>query len=62
MRFPRPVRVAVKYGQPMLFKELRVEAKTCSRQRLREIYAEVANETMAAISKLEACEDKEQFP
>jgi 1-acyl-sn-glycerol-3-phosphate acyltransferase len=62
MRFPRPVRVAVKYGQPMFFQDLRLEAKTCSKPRLREIYHEVASETMAAISKLEPCEDKELFP
>src|SRR6185369_8814115 len=44
-RFPHPCsRIAVKYGQPMLFKELREEAKTCSKPRLKEIYQQVANE------------------
>jgi 1-acyl-sn-glycerol-3-phosphate acyltransferase len=52
-RFPRPGRVAVKYGQVMSFDKLRAEAKTCSKQRLREIYQQVADEIMAAITKLE---------
>lgn len=62
MKFPRPHPVAVKYGQPMLFKELRAEAKTCSKPRLKEIYQEVANEIMAQIAKLEPCTDKATFP
>ena len=61
-RIPWPHRVAVKYGRPMLFAELRAEAKACSKPRLKEIYQEVADEIMAAIAKLEPCEDKEQFP
>jgi 1-acyl-sn-glycerol-3-phosphate acyltransferase len=52
-KFPRPVRVAVKYGQPMYFEKLRAEAKTCSKPRLKVIYQEVADEIMAAIAKLE---------
>lgn len=51
--FPRPFRVAVKYGKPMLFEKLRAEAKTCSKPRLKEIYQEVADEIMAEIAKLE---------
>jgi 1-acyl-sn-glycerol-3-phosphate acyltransferase len=62
LRFPRPHRVAVKYGQPMRFKELRAEAKVCSKPRLKEIYQQVANELMAAIARLEPYEDKAQFP
>ena len=31
LRFPRPRRVAVKYGQPMHFEQLRAEAKACSK-------------------------------
>lgn len=61
VRFPRPHPVAIKYGKPMLFAELRAEAKTCSKARLKEIYQQVADEIMAAISKLEPCEDKETF-
>jgi 1-acyl-sn-glycerol-3-phosphate acyltransferase len=59
---PRPHRVAVKYGQPMRFEQLRAEAKICSKPRLKEIYQQVANEIMAAIAKLEPYEDKAQFP
>jgi 1-acyl-sn-glycerol-3-phosphate acyltransferase len=62
VKIPRPHRVSVKYGRPMMFEKLRVEAKTCTKGRLKEIYQEVANEIMAAIAKLEPCEDKESFP
>ena len=62
LRFPRPHRVAVKYGQPCRFETLRAEAKDCSKARLKAIYQQVADETLAAIGRLEACEDREQFP
>jgi len=52
-RFPRPKKVAVKYGVPLNFEKLRAEAKVCSKTRLKEIYQEVADEIMAAIAKLE---------
>jgi 1-acyl-sn-glycerol-3-phosphate acyltransferase len=52
-KFPRPHRVAVKYGRPMNFEVLRAEAKTCDKARLKEIYQQVADEIMAAIAKLE---------
>jgi len=62
MRFPRPFRkVVVKYGRPMLFEKLRAEAKTCSKQRLKLIYQEVANEIMSAIAALQPYEDKDSF-
>ena len=53
-KFPRPKRVAVKYGEPMHFEKLRAEAKECSKARLKEIYQQIADEIMAAIAKLEA--------
>ena len=62
LSLPRPHRVAVKYGQPMRFEQLRAEAKVCSKPRLKEIYQQVANEIMAAIARLEPYEDKAQFP
>jgi DNA-binding transcriptional regulator YhcF (GntR family) len=37
----------------MAFKELRAEAKTCSKPRLKEIYQQIADEIMAAIAKIE---------
>jgi hypothetical protein len=52
----------VKYGKPMMFEELRAEAKTCFKPRLKEIYQQVADEIMVAIAKLEPSEDKESFP
>jgi len=57
VKFPRPKRIAVKYGQPMNFEKLRSEAKNCSKTRLKEIYQEIANEIMAAIAKLEPQND-----
>ena len=50
---PRPHRVIVKYGRPMLFEKLRTEAQTCDKTRLKEIYQQVADEIMSAIAKLE---------
>jgi len=61
-KVPRPCRVTVKYGRPMDFADLRAEAKICSKPRLKLIYQQVANDIMAAIGRLEPCEDKEQFP
>ncbi|MGP8197938.1 MAG: lysophospholipid acyltransferase family protein [Limisphaerales bacterium] len=54
---PRPRRLAVKYGRPLLFEALRAEAQNCSKPRLKEIYQQVADEIMAAIAGLEAKED-----
>lgn len=62
MKFPRPRRVAVKYGKPMNFDALRAEAENCSKERLKKIYQQVANEIMAAIAQLQPCEDRETFP
>jgi len=60
--FPRPHGVRVKYGQPMDFAALRAEAKTCSKDRLKQIYQETADELMAAIARLQPCVDRAQFP
>jgi 1-acyl-sn-glycerol-3-phosphate acyltransferase len=62
VKIPRPHRVQVKYGEPMNFAALRAEAKGCSKDRLKEIYQEVADELMAAIAKLQPCWDKARFP
>jgi len=59
---PKPCRIIVKFGPPMLFEGLRAEAETCSKARLKEIYQQVADEIMARIAKLEPCEDKQTFP
>ncbi len=60
-RWPRPTRIAVKYGYPMDFRDARAEAAACSKQRLKAIYLEVAKELMAVISKLEPCKDISRF-
>ncbi|PWU08062.1 MAG: 1-acyl-sn-glycerol-3-phosphate acyltransferase [Verrucomicrobia bacterium] len=62
VKFPRPRQVVLKYGMPMRFEKFRAEAKSCSSARLKEIYKETADEIMAAIAKLEPCEDKTIFP
>jgi 1-acyl-sn-glycerol-3-phosphate acyltransferase len=51
-KFPRPKPIAVKYGAPMRFEKLRAEAKDCSRERLKQIYQEIADEIMSAIAAL----------
>ena len=53
MKFPMPRRVTLVYGEPMHFKALREEAKTCSKPRLKEIYQQAADEIMAVIASLE---------
>lgn len=53
---PRPRPIAVIYGKPMFFEELRTEAKCCSKSRLREIYMEVANRLMQEIGRLKTLE------
>ncbi|MGA2245216.1 MAG: lysophospholipid acyltransferase family protein [Verrucomicrobiota bacterium] len=57
IKFPRPRRIMVKYGHPLNFEKLRIEAKTCDKARLKEIYQQVANEVMAAIATLEPGEN-----
>ena len=61
-KFPRPLRVMVKYGKPMRFEKLRAEAKVCAKPRLKEIYQQVADEIMAAIASLEPCRDDPRLP
>ncbi len=51
-RFPRPRKVAVTFGPPLRFQALRMEAQTCSKPRLKQIYQQVADEIMAAIARL----------
>lgn len=51
-KLPRPKRITVKYGEPLLFEKLRGEARECSKERLKAIYQEIADEIMAAIAAL----------
>jgi 1-acyl-sn-glycerol-3-phosphate acyltransferase len=57
MWLPRPRRVTVKYGHPLPFAAERAEAATSSKQRVKEIYQEVADKIMAEITRLEPRED-----
>ena len=61
-RFPWPRPVAVKYGRPMEFKELRAQAERCGKDRLKQIYQEVADQIMQEIGRLQPFEDKDLFP
>lgn len=61
VKFPRPRPIAVKYGFPMMFAELREEAKHCSKTRMKEIYQEVADQLMEQITRLQPCEDVSSF-
>jgi len=51
-KLPLPKRITVKYGEPMRFEKLRAEARECSKDRLKEIYQQIADEIMAAIAAL----------
>lgn len=61
-RFPRPYKIAVKYGKPIMYENLRKEAATCSKIRKKEIYQEVAADIMTQIGSLEPVTDKIAFP
>jgi len=52
-KFPRPHKVSVIFGQPLDFSAFRAESKHCSKPRLKEIYAEIANQIMNAIATLQ---------
>ena len=51
-KVPLPKRISMRYGEPMLFEKLRAEARNCSRERLKEIYQQIADEIMTAIAGL----------
>ena len=53
-----PRRVTLVYGEPMNFKALREEARTCPKPRLKEIYQQAADEIMAAIASLEVPQER----
>jgi 1-acyl-sn-glycerol-3-phosphate acyltransferase len=59
---PRPRPIAVKYGYPITFDDLRAEARTATRDRTKAIYQEVADELMSAIARLGAFTEKSTFP
>ena len=50
--FPRPHKIIVRFSKPLDFRALRAEAKACTKPRLKEIYQEVADEIMNAISEI----------
>jgi len=58
VKWPKPKRLTLKYGEPLDFTALRDEAKSCSKERLKEIYQQISNEIMAAIGRLEPKEDR----
>lgn len=52
MWFPRPSRIAVVYGNPIDFDALIAESKVAKKERVKEIYSEVADRIMAEIGAL----------
>lgn len=52
MWFPRPTHIAVVYGEPIDFSREIEEAKTGKKERVKAIYAEVANRIMSEIDAL----------
>ncbi len=61
-RLPRPHPVVVKYGEPMDLAAVRAEARTCGKDRLKQIYQEVSDAIMAAIARLQPATDRPRFP
>ncbi|HMJ88422.1 MAG TPA: lysophospholipid acyltransferase family protein [Candidatus Acidoferrum sp.] len=57
VKIPKPRQLILKYGEPMRFEALLAEAKTCPKDRLKQIYQEIADQIMQAIAKLEPKED-----
>jgi len=55
--FPRPRQITIKFGEPIDFSDLRNEAAECPKKRLKEIYQEVADRIMVAITALEPKSD-----
>jgi 1-acyl-sn-glycerol-3-phosphate acyltransferase len=51
-KLPLPKRITVRYGEPMRFEKLRTEARDCSKERLKAIYQQIADEIMEAIAAL----------
>ncbi len=53
VKFPKPKRITLKYGQPMRFDALIAETKTAPKERVKQIYQQIADEIMREIAKLE---------
>jgi 1-acyl-sn-glycerol-3-phosphate acyltransferase len=51
-RFPVPRQVGLRFGPSLIFAEARAEAAVASRPRLKELYQEVADGIMAAITRI----------
>jgi len=60
--FPRPGRMAIKFGHPLRFESQRAELATASRFRTKTLYDEVTREVMSAIARLEPCRDLSRWP
>jgi 1-acyl-sn-glycerol-3-phosphate acyltransferase len=60
-RFPRPVRIDIRYGAPLDFAGLRGEARDCSKLRLKSIYQEATDRVMDGIRRLGPFTEKRSF-
>jgi 1-acyl-sn-glycerol-3-phosphate acyltransferase len=56
-KVPLPRPVTIKFGKPIYFTELRIEAESASKARLKEIYQEIADCIMLEIAALEPNEE-----
>ncbi len=61
-KYPRLHPLAITFGRPLQFEQLRAEAKQAAKGRLKEIYQEAADAIMNAISELEPCREVRRFP
>lgn len=52
-KFPSPRRLEVKYGKPLLFEKERAEAESCTKDRLKQIYQEIADKILYEITVLQ---------
>ncbi|MCC6233023.1 MAG: 1-acyl-sn-glycerol-3-phosphate acyltransferase [Verrucomicrobiales bacterium] len=56
VKIPRSRRVSIRFGPPLMFSDLRAEAATASRARIKEMYQEVSDQILRAIASLEGPE------
>lgn len=61
MRFPRPIPVNVVFGKPISFDDKRKEIQSAPPERAKQIYQEIADEIIEAISKIQNKKDQEKL-
>jgi len=61
LKWPKPGRIIVKFGHPIYLESLRAEAKHATKDRVKEIYQEAADQIMEAIASLTPNKDCDRF-